>query len=226
MSRSIYLFALWLPISSFGMAQQESFPLQDVKIAGSTVPVKVVMDIGGLKLGQSVNQAAIEEACQKLGQSGIFEDVRYAYAVLPNKAYLVTLQLTDPQKMMESTIDLPGVDEGALWKWIGRQFPKFQHRVPQSDEAQQYIAKMLERKLGDSLHGERVVTRLEQNFLTKREEVSSAGAFAENCRDEVRGREPCAGGRVEAIDAEVGGQRRLYGTAFPGRGGGGDAAGL
>ncbi len=172
MSRSVLFFAVWLLISLVSWSQEASFPLEDVKISGSPVPAKLVMEIGGLKLGKSLNKAGIEAACQKLGQSGIFEDVSYAYAPGPNKGYVVTLQLTDPRKMADAVIDLPGADEPALWTWIGGQFPKFQHRVPQSEEAQQYIATLLEHKLGDSLHGERVVTRMEQDYVTKRSRLS------------------------------------------------------
>lgn len=165
--------AFWVALPQWALSQSTaSFPLEGVKISGSLVPAHVVMEIGGLKLGQSLNKEGIEAACQKLGQSGIFEDVSYAYAPGPQKGYLVTLQLTDPKRMVEAVVDLPGADEGALWAWISGQFPQFQHKVPPSEEAQQYVASLLERKLGDSLHGEHVVTRVEQDYVTKRSLVS------------------------------------------------------
>jgi outer membrane protein assembly factor BamA len=148
------------------LAQEKSFPLEDVKISGSQVPAAVVLEIGGLKLGDPINKAGIEEACQKLGQSGIFEAVSYHYEAGPKHGYVVTLELGDPRRMVDAAIDIPGADETGLWTWIASQFPKFQHRVPQSDEAQQYLAGMLERKLGPVLHGQHLVTRMEQD-LTK-----------------------------------------------------------
>jgi len=147
-------------------AREDSFPLENVKISGSQVPTAVVLEIGGLKLGAGINKAGIEEACNKLGQSGIFESVGYHYEPGPKHGYVVTLELTDPRKMVDAAFDIPGVDENALWTWITAQFPKFQHRVPQSDEAQRYLANMLEKKLGAALHGQHLVTRLEQD-LTK-----------------------------------------------------------
>jgi outer membrane protein assembly factor BamA len=148
----------------FLSGQEKSFPLEDVKISGSQVPTSVVLEIGGLKLGAGINKAGIEEACQKLGQSGIFEAVSYHYESGPKHGYLVTLELADPHKMVDAAIDVPGADENALWTWIASQFPKFQHRVPQSDEAQQYLAGAIEKKLGGTLNGQRLVTRLEQDF--------------------------------------------------------------
>jgi outer membrane protein assembly factor BamA len=160
------LCLLWVPI--FLPAQEKSFPLEDVKISGSQVPTAVVLEIGGLKLGAGINKAGIEEACQKLGQSGIFEAVGYHYESGPQNGYVVTLELTDPRKLVDAAIDVPAVDENALWTWIASQFPKFQHRVPQSEEAQQYLAGMLEKKLGVSLHGQHLVTRMEQDFISGR----------------------------------------------------------
>ena len=141
---SLFLLPLFL------RAQEKSFPLEDVKITGSQVPAAVVLEIGGLRLGADVDKARIEEACQKLGQSGIFETVSYHYESGPKHGYVVTLERTDPTKMVDAALDIPGVDENAVWTWITSQFPKFQHCVPQSDEAQQYLVGMLERKLADT----------------------------------------------------------------------------
>jgi outer membrane protein insertion porin family len=156
---SVVLLGLWVV-----SAQNNSYPLEDVKISGSQVAPSVVMEIGGLKLGQSLNKAGIEDACQKLGQSGIFEEVSYQYAAGPKKGYVVTLQLTDPRKLLPASFDIAGVDENALWNWIRSQFPTFQHKVPQADEAQQFLAGMVERRLGARLHGEHVVTRMESDL--------------------------------------------------------------
>ena len=130
------------------------------------MPAAVVLQIGGLKLGVDINKTGIEDACQKLGQSGIFETVSYRYESGPKHGYIVTLELTDPRKMVDAVIDVPGVDENGLWVWIASQFPSFKHRVPQSDEAQQYLSGMMEKKLGATLRGQHLVTRMEQD-LTK-----------------------------------------------------------
>lgn len=74
--------------------------------------------------------------------------------------------------MVDASIDVAGVDEKTLWTWISGQFPSFNGRVPQSDEAQQYLAHLLEQKLGDTLHGEHVVTRLEQDLMRGRQVLS------------------------------------------------------
>ena len=160
------LCLLWVPI--FLSAPEKSFPLEGVKISGSQVPTAVVLEIGGLKLGADINKAGIEEACQKLGQSGIFEAVSYHYESGPKHGYVTTLELADPRKMVDAAIDVPMADENALWTWIASQFPKFQHRVPQSEEAQQYLAGMIEKKLGIALHGQHLVTRMEQDFMSGR----------------------------------------------------------
>jgi len=163
MSRSALFVLLCFPCSAFG--QDSAFPLEAVKISGSQVSAAVVMEMSGLKLGENVNKANIEEACRKLGQSGIFEGVSYKYQPGPKHGYVVTLELADPHKLSPAAFDIPGADEKALWTWISGQFPEFQHRVPESDDAQQYLAGMLERKLGrDVLHGQHLVVRMEQDF--------------------------------------------------------------
>ena len=151
-------------IFAFLWVQQTLFPLESVKITGSQVPTAVVMEMASLKLGEPVDKARIEDACQKLGQSGIFGEVNYRYEPGPQHGYVVTLELADPVKMIDAAMDIPGADEKALWAWIEGQFPTFRHRVPQSDEAQQYLANRIEQKLGAALHGQKVVSRMEQGF--------------------------------------------------------------
>jgi len=171
MSRSALLLLLWVPVCLLG--EDASFPLEAVKISGSQVPTAVVMEMSGLKLGANVNKLNIEDACQKLGQSGIFEAVSYKYQPGPKKGYIVTLELADPRKLSDASFDIPGADEKALWAWISGQFPAFQHRVPQSEDAQQYLAGMVERKLGaDVLHGQHLVVRMEQDFSRGRQLLS------------------------------------------------------
>ena len=61
----------------------------------------VVLEIGGMKLDANINKAGLEEACNKLGRSGIFETVGYHYEPGPKHGYVVTLELADPRKMVD-----------------------------------------------------------------------------------------------------------------------------
>src|ERR1700685_2678656 len=96
------LCLLLMPI--FLSAQETSIPLENVKISGSQVPMAVVLEIGGMKLDANINKAGLEEACNKLGRSGIFETLGYHYEPGPKHGYVVTLELADPRKMVDAAI--------------------------------------------------------------------------------------------------------------------------
>ena len=200
-------------IFAIALVQQTLFPLESVKVSGSQVPTAVVMEMAGLKLGEPVDKARIEDACQKLGQSGIFGEVNYRYEPGPQHGYVVTLELSDPVKMIDAAMDIPGADEKAFWAWIEGQFPSFRHRVPQSDEAQQYLASRIEQKLGAALHGQKNSKPHGARLYKERPATRfvSTGDAAADCLDAVHRAEPFYRGTADRHHAAGGGERWLYG---------------
>ena len=127
------------------------------------------MEIAGLETGKPINKASIDAACRKLGESGIFDSASYRYGPGPKGGYLVTLTLVDEHSLVPASIDIPGVDDAEVWRWLSSRFPALDHKMPEPDAAQQFLARQIEAHLNDlhlggPLRGQHLVARMETNF--------------------------------------------------------------
>ncbi len=144
-----------------GSLYGQTYPLEAVVITGTTVPEATVMEMAGLTRGMAVDKGAIEKACAKLGDSGLFADVQYQYKEGAKKGFVVTLSVVDQPGLTPATIDVPGVDEAEVWTWLAARFPAFDHKVPGAGAAQDYLAHEVERHLAGQLHGHHMVSQME-----------------------------------------------------------------
>ncbi len=135
------------------LAQTSSFPLESVAVEGTALSKEAVMEIAGLHIGSPVDKASIEAASQKLSESGLFESVNYRFAPGPKRGYALTLQLVDPSSYLNATIDIPGVNEDEIWKWLASRYPSLDHKVPGSEAAQHFIVAKIEEHAGVALAG-------------------------------------------------------------------------
>jgi len=156
----IVLLSLAVLLSGI-QAQDASFPLESVSVEGTAISRATVLEIAGLRIGAPVNKAAIEQACGRLQESGIFQSINYHYAPGPKHGYVLTLKLTDPGSLSEAAIDLPGIDENEIWQWLVTKYPDFNHKVPSDDAAQKFLARQMEAHLGARLEGQHIVARSE-----------------------------------------------------------------
>lgn len=154
----VFLAAAFLPLAC--VAQTASYPLETISVTGTAFPKDRVVEIAGLRIGMSLNKAAIEEACGKLQATGFFQSVGYHYTPAPKGGYALTLALSDA-KTIGAAIDIPGVDEDEVWRWLEAKYPPFDHKVPSSDAAEQMVIRELEEHLGSKLEGHSIVTRNE-----------------------------------------------------------------
>jgi len=161
------LTALFVAFSSGLYAQQTSFPLESVDIEGTTLPKQTVLELTAFRLGSAVDEHALEAGCKKLEESGLFEDVKYRYGPGPKRGYVVTLSLVDQKKLRDATIDIPGVDEAELWRWLTSKYPTFDHKAPDNPTGQEFLLKQIEQHAGAALAGQHLVTSLEQEFAPR-----------------------------------------------------------
>jgi len=152
--------------------QNASFPLESVALDGTSLSKEFVMEMAGLHIGAPVDKAAIEAACARLQDSGIFQSINYRYAPGLNHGYVLTLSVADQGILVESSIDVPGVEENEIWQWLVAQYPAFNRKVPGNDSAQQFIAKKIEEHLGTKLDGQHLVARLESDVVRRRALIS------------------------------------------------------
>jgi outer membrane protein assembly factor BamA len=154
------------------LCQTAALPLESVVVQGSPIPRSVVLEIAGLRLNSPIDKAAIDDACRRLQESGLFSSISYRSSPTPGKGYALTLILTDQTPLSAATIDVPGADETEAWKWLVAKFHRFDHQVPQVDEAQKYLAREIEGHLASGMRSQHVTVRMEADLKTRRMTVS------------------------------------------------------
>ncbi|MDX2149959.1 MAG: POTRA domain-containing protein [Bryobacteraceae bacterium] len=155
----------WLLVVAPAAAQRNTaYPLESVVVEGSAASQAVVLETAGLTVGAAIDKAGIEGACERLSKAGLFSSVQYHYAPGPKGGYALTLVVAEHERLVAATIDIPSVDEGELWQYIASVHPRFDRRVPEVDGAQQFVARLIERKLGAALRGGPIVVRLESDL--------------------------------------------------------------
>ncbi len=150
----------WAILALALYAQDAPYPLESVAVEGTRISRETVMELAGLRIGAPVNKAAIEQACGKLQEAGIFQSIDYHYAPGPKRGYVLTLKLTDPA-LSEAAIDILGIDENEVWQWLSSRYPDFNHKTPTDEAAQKFLARQIETHLGPKLEGQHIVPRAE-----------------------------------------------------------------
>jgi outer membrane protein assembly factor BamA len=123
------------------------------------------MEMAGLHIGSPVDQAAFETASQKLSESGLFESVNYRYAQGPKRGYALTLALADFKSLSDATIDVPGVNEDDIWRWLATRYPSLNHKVANNSAAQNFLGARIEEHLGAELEGHHVTGKQESDIM-------------------------------------------------------------
>ncbi len=154
-------------------AQNTSFPLESVTLTGTVLPRQSVLEISELRLGTPIDKSAIEAACARLNDSGLSASIGYRYAPSPNHGYTLTLTLADQTPLVDAAIDVPGVNEDLVWRWLTARYPPFDHKVPGDDAAQRFLAKTLQEHLQASLDGQPIVARMDSDLTPRPRSIVS-----------------------------------------------------
>jgi outer membrane protein assembly factor BamA len=142
--------------------------LESLTVEGSSLPEKTVLELSGLRIGANIDRPAIEAGCKRLEETGLFSSINFRYAPTPKQGYALTLSLVDQRTLSAASIDVPGVDESEVWQWLITKFPAFDRKTPGNNGAQQVIAHQIETHLGARLHGQKIVTKMEADFTTRK----------------------------------------------------------
>ena len=123
-----------------------------VEVKGnSRLPASSIVQFSGLRPGHTTSDAALNEICSKLVNSGFFLSARYAYA--PQKEgtgwrYLITLVLAEDPATAKAAIEIDGVDESAAWAKAAAINPLVVPVMPDNDLAQTVYEKTLSEATG------------------------------------------------------------------------------
>ncbi|MGD0618496.1 MAG: hypothetical protein ABSB67_12620, partial [Bryobacteraceae bacterium] len=116
---------------------QSGYPIETITFAGTDYPTEVLFTASGLHAPMPFSEAALRDAAQRIESTGFFRSVQFRYEPAPDhKGYAVHFELTVDKDSLPGRIDLPGIDEEAVWTAIQAADPLLSRQIPSSDTAQ------------------------------------------------------------------------------------------
>jgi len=132
---------------------QHGFPIETITFGGTDYPREVLLAATGLHAPMPFSEGALRDAAQKLQDTGFFRSVQFHYEPARDRqGYAVTFDLTKDTDTMPARIDIPDVDEEAVWKTLEAADPMLTRQVPANPIAQDRYLHAIEKYLVD--HGE------------------------------------------------------------------------
>ena len=154
--------ALLLLLSCFsvpGSSQNHRAPdsgklvdLAGFEVKGTRIPANSIIRLSGLKVGQKVNYAMIDQACHKITSTGLVKLIDYAYEVQPGKPGVVlSFKVVDELPLFPAKI-LPAEDTDRIWHCLESSDPIFTRELPNTSNALQFYSSNINRCI--QLHGQ------------------------------------------------------------------------
>ncbi len=143
------------------IARAQQLPLNTIATEGSSYPRAAVLKWSGLKIGQLADETVIAEACKRLQETGLFKSAEYRYSFKPEKTgYDLVLHLQDDPQSIGAEIDIPEVDDAAVWEWLRRDLPVKDRRVPGNEAALAFYSHAIEEYLAANGKKQEIATRM------------------------------------------------------------------
>jgi outer membrane protein assembly factor BamA len=112
--------------------EQQAFPIEKIIIKGSKQYTPEILGAYiGLKVGDTLEDAKLKAAYEKLVNHGAFAHVNYWFEPADSqKGYNVTYEVTDIDQLMPMRFDRMQVDEAKLREHLKKLDPLFQDKIP------------------------------------------------------------------------------------------------
>lgn len=157
----------WMTAVPAVLAQR---PIGEIKVAGNVrLAAAAVIAASGLRTGEPVTQAGLDEAARKLADTGFFNSVNYRYD--PQTAggvngFSVTLQVSEEAATTRLELDIPGRDAERLWQQLKSGDGFIDRQVPNNERASAYCKRAIEAVLVKSNQPEEIVMNTEADLPT------------------------------------------------------------
>ncbi|MGC1156345.1 MAG: POTRA domain-containing protein, partial [Acidobacteriaceae bacterium] len=138
MSRWILLLCLLL-CGPAPLARAQKYVPKKIVFSGTAASQAELLAVSGLKPGDTLGQAEIQAAAQKLIDTGLFTDVRFAFDGVELNYSLKPVTNMEPV----SYANFPWWDNGALNAAVAAKVPLFHGSVPPESGMQQQVATAL-----------------------------------------------------------------------------------
>jgi outer membrane protein assembly factor BamA len=169
--------ARWLGIlllSSSAIAQP--LPVADVKVVGNQrLPAAGIVRATGVHPGQATAREDLDAAERTLFDTGLFTSVNYRYEQVPGSdpaTYTITFQVMEDLADTDVRIEIPGMEEAAIWKDLQTSEPLVTRRMPHNDRAGEYYCRAVERALERANRHEKIVVASSVDLKTRRMETT------------------------------------------------------
>jgi outer membrane protein assembly factor BamA len=161
--------AVALMLTSAALARR---PLVEIKVTGNArLAATAIIAASGLRAGQTVTQAGLDAAAQKLADTGFFASVSYRYDPKTAGAvtgYAVTLQISEEAARAAVDLDIPGQDAERLWQQLKSADGFIDRQMPNNERASVHYKRAIESVLRQSNCPEEIVLKTEADLQTGR----------------------------------------------------------
>ncbi|MGA2183266.1 MAG: POTRA domain-containing protein [Bryobacteraceae bacterium] len=145
---------------------QSGYPIETIEFGGSGYPRDALLSATGLRTGMPFGEAVLQGAAQRLQSTGFFRSVQFRYETAPDrKGYAVRFELTDDKDSLPARIDLPGIDENAVWDALSAADPLLTRQVPSNDIAQNRYIHAIETYAAQHGQAQKVAARVNNGAL-------------------------------------------------------------
>jgi outer membrane protein assembly factor BamA len=150
---------------------QEKFPIVEITVDGiESVSADVVIAETGLKIGQPIMPADLEQAVKKLSESGFFRDVRFRYRPRDG-GYAVRFDVLEEPREAALRIDLPGVDGKTLLAAAEKADPLVRAPMPETGAAEARYINVLQQEAEKLGFKSKIIARNEADLSTGKRTV-------------------------------------------------------
>lgn len=155
----------WAALAGIAFAQA---PLYEIHVVGNErLSAADIVAASGLRTGESVTRDDFDAANQKLFETGFFASVNYRYAAKTRGdvvGFSLTLQVAEEPAETQVIVDIPGVDEAALWRDLAATSPFARPQMPQNEHAAAYYQHAIENWLRQNKRQDQILMKDETDL--------------------------------------------------------------
>jgi outer membrane protein insertion porin family len=162
---------LWLTCAIFTSIACGQTVIAEAKVSGAKrLEPEAIVASAGIRAGQTFTPKDLDDAAQRLLETGMFSSVNYRYeADGPGKpGYSLTWQVEEAPAAIVVRLDIPGVDEQDLWRELDTPVNLIRPRIPGSEPASDYYRHAIEEALRKRSRPAEIVVKTAVDLPTSR----------------------------------------------------------
>jgi hypothetical protein len=129
-------------------AGQELVTIETLDVQGTRFPTRSIETLTGLHAGLQINETVVRKAIDRMLESGLIKSVDYNYESLSEpgadrQAVALTLSIVDETPLLPASIDIPGVEEEQVWRYLESLDPLFTRELPRTQKALRFYRRAI-----------------------------------------------------------------------------------